>query len=169
MPRTHARTQIYAYHTHNNDPTNTKIKTTQGLHVRLDLSTGQRMGKLLDPSEAGGAAVGSGQGANATGGGEHVVILEGSVQGQEQERGGAGRKRLRVEGEEAAPVRTEGEVSGADARSPQETMEAVLLNLPAPERASMGIDAIHAVRACVPVCVWCGCGCRGALGRYARR
>lgn len=94
------------------------------------------MGKLMDPGEEGASDAAK---ANATGG-DHIVILEG------------GKKRLRVAAggseaeDEQEPVRTEGEVSAADARSPQETMEAVLLKLPAPERASMGINDLHAVR-----------------------
>lgn len=105
----------------------------------MDLSTGQRMGKLMDPDEA-GEAPGK---ANATGR-EHIVILDDGEGGPAPKR--QRRKALRGEGEEEEPVRTEGEVSGADARSPQETMEAVLLKLPAPERESMGIDELYAVR-----------------------
>jgi hypothetical protein len=117
------------------------MQNQQGLHVRLDLSTGQRMGKLMDPEEA---AADSSGGANATGGGEHVVILDAGEGGKKQAM--QQRKRLRVEEEGTEePVRSEGEVSGPETRSPQETMEAVLLQLPGPERASMGIDDLHAV------------------------
>lgn len=121
----------------------------QGLHVRLDLSTGQRMGKLMDPEEA-VAAPGK---ANATGGGgEHIVILDDGEGGPAPKRRKA-KSMLRGE-EEDEPVRTEGEVSGADARSPQETMEAVLLKLPESEKEAMGIDALYAVRGFLGFVLW---------------
>lgn len=141
------------------EPTNWFIHI-QGLHVRLDMSTGQRMGKLMDPEES-AADASTGQ-ANASTGGEHVVILN---DGGGAKESGRRKSRLRVAEEVAEPARTEAEVSTADARSPHETMEAVLLNLPAPERASMGIDAMHAVRYWV-FCGWfawthaCTCLCR---------
>lgn len=103
------------------------------------------MGKLMDPEEA--AATAPGQ-ANATGGGrggEHIVILDDG-------EGGPAPKRLKgkpmLRGEEE-PVRTEGGLSGGDAWSPQETMEAVLLKLPESEKEAMGIDALYAVRVVV--------------------
>lgn len=114
------------------------------------------MGKLMDPEEA--AADSSSGGGNATGGGEHVVILDAGDGGKKAAQQQQQRKRLRVEEEDEAPVRSEGEVSGQDARTPQETMEAVLLRLPALERASMGIDDLHAVsvNACGLDLVWFG-------------
>jgi len=108
-----------------------------GLHVKLDLSTGERLGKLLDADETAQAA--------ATGAAGTAVSTSSTFIPPNQNKSQNGGGLL-----DSITIKNTPEEALDTASGPlptrRETMLKVISNLPPVERASMGVDALLATR-----------------------
>ena len=107
-----------------------------GLHIKLDLSTGERLGKLMDAEEEGAGAAGAAAGTAVS----TTAITTQSNQNNSTKKGVLDNITIKNAPEEAL------DAASGPPPSRHETMVKVLANLPPAERASMGVDALLASR-----------------------